>query len=156
MVSSDKDELVKVSLGIDLKDMRAYFRVCPFCLKENATGFDFKEGGGVVYEIYVFCKSCKAKWYVSLSTWGTLKGAQLVNASSEGKGNELLQSEQPLEFWQEMALKGLRSSSPSTQSETVVKEREVITREVVKVRCPYCRRLYDESDGKCPNCGASR
>jgi len=39
----------------------------------------------------------------------------------------------------------------STKSE-VVKEREVI-REIVKVRCRYCGRLYEERLDSCPHCG---
>lgn len=38
---------------------------------------------------------------------------------------------------------------------TVIKEREVI-KEIVKIRCPYCSSLYDETEEKCPNCGANR
>jgi len=40
------------------------------------------------------------------------------------------------------------SANPS-----VVKEREII-REIVKIRCPYCGNLYDETLDKCPHCGA--
>jgi len=50
-----------------------------------------------------------------------------------------------------LALLGLKE-----KQEKVIKEREVIVKEVVKIRCSYCRKLYDESLGKCPNCGASR
>jgi hypothetical protein len=31
----------------------------------------------------------------------------------------------------------------------IIKEKEVI----VKVRCPYCSNLYDETLDKCPHCG---
>jgi hypothetical protein len=40
---------------------------------------------------------------------------------------------------------------PPTQMIT----KETIIRERVKVRCPYCKTLYDEELGKCPQCGAS-
>jgi hypothetical protein len=33
-----------------------------------------------------------------------------------------------------------------------IKEKETI-REIVKVRCSYCKQLYEEHNGKCPNCG---
>jgi len=34
---------------------------------------------------------------------------------------------------------------------------KMITKEViVKVRCPYCSNLYDETLDKCPHCGAKR
>ena len=32
----------------------------------------------------------------------------------------------------------------------------VYTKEVVKIRCPYCGKLYDEPLSSCPNCNASR
>jgi len=38
---------------------------------------------------------------------------------------------------------------------TVIKEREII-REIVKIRCPYCNNLYDETEDKCPNCGGRK
>jgi hypothetical protein len=34
----------------------------------------------------------------------------------------------------------------------IIKEKTVI----VKVRCPYCRGLYDEALDKCPHCGGNR
>jgi DNA-directed RNA polymerase subunit RPC12/RpoP len=43
---------------------------------------------------------------------------------------------------------------PTTaQNEPVVTQKEII-HEVVKIRCPYCHGLYDETLDKCPNCGA--
>jgi flagellar biosynthesis/type III secretory pathway M-ring protein FliF/YscJ len=38
----------------------------------------------------------------------------------------------------------------------VVREKETVIREIVKVRCQYCGRLYEEMQEKCPHCGASR
>jgi hypothetical protein len=43
----------------------------------------------------------------------------------------------------------------TSESQPVVKEREII-REVVKIRCPYCGSLYDETEDKCPNCGGNK
>ncbi len=34
------------------------------------------------------------------------------------------------------------------------REKEIV-REVIKVRCPYCGNLYDETLEKCSTCGAS-
>ncbi len=36
----------------------------------------------------------------------------------------------------------------------VVQQREVVTREVVKVRCRYCGALVDEGVNTCPRCQA--
>ena len=49
--------------------------------------------------------------------------------------------------------RGVNGSSSQGQPQVV--EREVI-REVVKIKCPYCGQLYDQSLDKCPNCGARR
>jgi hypothetical protein len=32
----------------------------------------------------------------------------------------------------------------------------ILQKEVVKIRCPYCGKLYDEHLSTCPHCGASR
>jgi hypothetical protein len=54
--------------------------------------------------------------------------------------------------------KALRSKNetlnlPTTQNEPIVTQKEII-REVVKIRCPYCHGLYDETLDTCPHCGA--
>ena len=36
------------------------------------------------------------------------------------------------------------------------REREITVKQLVNVRCSYCRQLYEESLQKCPNCGAPR
>lgn len=36
----------------------------------------------------------------------------------------------------------------------VILEKEIIEREVVKVKCPYCGALIDQGLDKCPHCGA--
>jgi len=41
------------------------------------------------------------------------------------------------------------------KSGTLVREKETIIREIVQIRCPYCGTLHEETQGKCPNCGAS-
>ena len=54
-------------------------------------------------------------------------------------------------------MKSNRKDQGQTPSETqpTIKEREII-REIVKIRCPYCNGLYDETEDKCPNCGAKK
>ena len=42
-----------------------------------------------------------------------------------------------------------------TEPAPVIKEREII-REIVKIRCPYCNNVYDETNDKCPYCGGKR
>lgn len=51
----------------------------------------------------------------------------------------------------------IKGRNPEQQERmpTVIKEREII-KEIVKIRCPYCNNLYDETMDKCPNCGGKR
>lgn len=48
----------------------------------------------------------------------------------------------------------LTPSSPQVVKE-VIKEKETI-KEVVKIRCPYCGNLYNETVDRCPYCGGKR
>jgi hypothetical protein len=41
------------------------------------------------------------------------------------------------------------TSDEEARVKEIIKEKEVI----VKVRCPYCKNLYDETLDKCPHCG---
>ena len=47
---------------------------------------------------------------------------------------------------------------PLVEEEKIVKEKEIIKEKevIVKIRCPYCHNLYDETLDKCPHCGAKR
>ena len=42
--------------------------------------------------------------------------------------------------------------------ESGIKEKEIIREKevIIKIRCPYCQNLYDETLDKCPHCGAKR
>jgi len=53
------------------------------------------------------------------------------------------------------ALRGKNTTldQQTTQNEQVITQKEII-REVVKIRCPYCNGLYDETLDTCPHCGA--
>jgi len=55
------------------------------------------------------------------------------------------------------AVKGKKSLQGEVMSESqpIVKEKEII-REIVKMRCPYCGNVYDETLDKCPHCGAKK
>jgi hypothetical protein len=54
------------------------------------------------------------------------------------------------------AIRGSGNVWPATSpNHPPVEEREII-REIVKIRCPYCGNLYDETEDKCPNCGGTR
>lgn len=42
---------------------------------------------------------------------------------------------------------------PQPAHTQIIKEKEITTREVVKIRCQYCGNLFDEVRDKCPSCG---
>jgi TM2 domain-containing membrane protein YozV len=44
---------------------------------------------------------------------------------------------------------------PSQQISQPYREKEIITREIVKIPCSYCNQLVDITQNKCPNCGAN-
>jgi rubrerythrin len=50
------------------------------------------------------------------------------------------------------------TANPPVVSEPIAKEvyreREVITREIVKIRCRHCGTLFEEKQDRCPHCGA--
>ena len=46
--------------------------------------------------------------------------------------------------------------TPAPQPPSVIREREVVTREVVMIPCAYCGNLMPQTSTFCPNCGAKR
>ncbi len=44
------------------------------------------------------------------------------------------------------------ANHPGTKE--VYREREVITREIVRIRCRHCGKLFEEKLDRCPHCGA--
>jgi rubrerythrin len=87
-----------------------------------------------------------------------MKSAELISPSFNG-GEEFLQMKKQPDFWRSMAIKNRKlkdeqktqTSSSQLSIREIIKEKEVI----VKIRCPYCRTLYDETKDKCPTCGAT-
>jgi hypothetical protein len=104
-----------------------------------------------------------------------MKWAELVIVGSKG-GEGLLGKKYDPEFWRNMAINNREKQKFAQKRKTetdainhsamvaavreteaknhtavreIIKEKEVI----VKVRCSYCHKLYDETLDKCPNCG---
>lgn len=50
----------------------------------------------------------------------------------------------------------LQSLPPKEETSRLLKEKEIVKEVIVKVRCPYCQSLYDETLDKCPYCGGKR
>jgi hypothetical protein len=85
--------------------------------------------------------------------------AKLVSATADGKGEKLLQKEFDRDFWRKMGIEAhgkLSAEKRITSEESKTVTKEVIKEVVVKIRCPYCHRVYDETHDKCPHCGGSR
>ena len=51
--------------------------------------------------------------------------------------------------YQERAMKGELEEKQEGKEKEIIREKEVI----VKIRCSYCRNLYNETLDKCPHCG---
>jgi len=44
-------------------------------------------------------------------------------------------------------------SLPPPKEPEISLDKIVVTREMVKIRCPHCNNTYDETLAKCPHCG---
>lgn len=139
-------------------DVRGYFPCCPLCgSKEIAV--HLTQGGRDTLS----CESCRAKWHIYVGLTG-LKWAELDVEADDGKGKELLGKRLDGKEWQRTAQHVRRTlpkadqSSRTKDEEAVVKWKEIVKEKevIVKIRCPYCHNLYDETFDKCPHCGAKR
>jgi hypothetical protein len=141
-------------------DIFTYFKHCPLCLADTGS-LRLTFPSTVFGKIHLICSECGAKWHVNYGkTVFTLrfKWAKLVKADVKGRGNGLLNEEHEPEFWQRMALllKEKKSTQEKRVSPEMVKEKEIVKEVIVKIRCSYCHKLYDETCDECPHCGASR
>lgn len=64
---------------------------------------------------------------------------------------------QKLEGEAQKALSLVTQPQPSEErsGNSVYKEKEIITREIVRIPCTYCGTLINQTDTKCPSCGAN-
>lgn len=132
------------------KDVSKYFKYCPLCYAKSSMEFEWG-----FWKSFMICSECGARWHINYGLTG-FHWAKLVKENVEGKGTELLEKKNEPEFWQQMALKGRRSIKEKPKQ--AVKEKEVIREKeiIIKVRCPYCKKLYDETLDTCPHCGGKR
>lgn len=134
-------------------EVSKYFPRCPFCLERYIEGRrDFWTG-----EDSAACSKCGAKWHLYCNSWtDKMSWAELVKAGEQG-GENLLGIRHKPEFWREMALSNLKQrGKPEREKDEKTVVREIQKEVIVKVRCPYCHKLYDETLNICPHCGASR
>jgi len=59
---------------------------------------------------------------------------------------------------EEYERKAIKGEMVTEEKEEKAKEKEIIKEKevIVKIRCPYCHNLYDETLDKCPYCGGRR
>ena len=139
-------------------DVRGCFVCCPLCGSEEIQTHLVTGGRDTLT-----CEDCGAKWHLYVGLTG-LKWAELEIESKNGKGLELLGKRLQKDEWRRMALEIRKTlPRPLTKKNQVEKEKVpegktviIKEREIVKIRCPYCHGLHDESYDKCPHCGGKR
>jgi len=147
---------------IDSK-VRGYFICCPLC-GNNEIKANYILGGRHT----LTCENCGAQWHLHIGLRG-FRWAELDVESKDGKGLELLGKRLEKDEWRKMALEIRKTlphiplpHMPMSHREEIKKEKDVEgktviikEREIIKIRCPYCHRLYEETENKCPHCGGT-
>jgi len=124
-----------------------YFPRCPLC---GSKSLEFDIEYGRPYD-YVHCHSCHAKWEVDWKGQDyAIESIKLVEVRDVDRIGLKGKKHDP-GFWLKAASE-IKQDQPITKEKEIVREKEVI----VKIRCPYCHRVYDETLDTCPHCGASR
>lgn len=134
--------------------VQKYFPACPFCL-ENLVEVHHDHTSRDL----ALCKSCGTLWHIYISQLTfDMKWAQLIETQAK-EGTTLFGIKHKPEFWRDLSLKN-SFKKKQVQSKTelvnhptvteIIKEKQVI----IKIRCPYCHKTYEETLDKCPNCGA--
>jgi hypothetical protein len=138
-------------------DVRGYFPCCPLCGSKKIDVHLIPGGRDTLS-----CGKCGAKWHIYVGLMG-LKWAELDVEADDGIGKELLGRRLDKNEWRKMAHQTRRQALKTSTSKdeevrtqsTAAREKEIIREKevIVKVRCPYCHKLYDETLDKCPHCG---
>jgi hypothetical protein len=91
---------------------------------------------------YIYCVDCNAKWEIG---WKgddfKIDYLTLLEVGDSEKYGDLVTEKHSIEFWREM-MQTSREGVPIIRGETVL-----------KVRCEYCGKLFNEDLDACPNCG---
>jgi hypothetical protein len=124
-----------------------YFKYCPLCFSKDSIVFEW---GWI--DDYMFCEDCGARWHINSGLTG-FHWASLMKDSIEQKEPGLIGVKKPPHFWLERAIKGRKASRKTDYTSKVVK---IVKEVIVKVRCPYCQQLYDETLDGCSYCGGYR
>lgn len=103
-----------------------------------------------LFDEWKTCFNLRSEWANSLKRCNPEKSTELwVNANEHSR----IANDETGEII--LLFDPFLSEKESKELQQVIRERETI-REIVKIRCPYCGKLYNETDNACPHCGASR
>ena len=123
-----------------------FFPQCPLC---GSKSLEFDIEYGSVHD-YIYCPDCKAKWEID---W---KGEDfkieymiLLEVGDVEKYGSLINTKHGPEFWLEMI-------SNTKEGKTVAKTEAMEKVATGKVRCKYCRTLFNEVLDVCPYFGGER
>jgi len=136
-------------------EISKFFPSCPLCQKQS---IEIRWNADWYGRDYLVCSNCDAKWHIYYL--GSLKWAKLIEEGTSGLGAAYLEEEKNPTFWfnmiektSEKSLKKMEiSAQPIVREKEIIREKEVI----VKVKCPYCGKLYNEVMDICPHCGGKR
>jgi aspartate carbamoyltransferase regulatory subunit len=85
---------------------------------------------------------------------GVLVGLLALDKVAEKEKVKLPETKEEEDFPKRIEPKEIE---PATVKEKeIIREKEFVKEVVVKVRCPYCQNLYDETLDRCPHCGGAR
>lgn len=89
------------------------------------------------------------KWFYPsvdlLESWGVKKEMKALEEEEKYKTERLFEE-------LKSRIGAIEIQAGTIKEKELIKEKEVI----VKIRCPYCHNLYNETLDKCPHCGAKR
>jgi len=116
------------------------FPQCPLC-GSKLLEFDVEYGS---VQDYIYCLECNAKWEIDWKGEDFKVEYIILLETGDAEKQGLKGEKHSPEFWQRMA--------SQTKEKEVIRETQVI----IKIRCQYCGKPYDEALDTCPNCGAKR
>ncbi|MGA3290393.1 MAG: hypothetical protein ABSD42_09170 [Candidatus Bathyarchaeia archaeon] len=125
---------------------------CPFCKNSNYTILSQGRCPGCERNVSkMFCSVCGRDQLFSIDDErrGCWKCGHIssiaVYKENRPERNQLISE-----------VSGNKKTQERDEQREVIREKEVITREVVYVQCKYCGKLMLQTELVCPNCGARR
>lgn len=139
------------------KEVSQFFPACPLCQKKT---IETQFNHDWLARDYLICSNCHARWHLNFLQG--LKSATLIELDTQGKGRDYYRIKYEPTFWydmiQEKPVKKIDIPPPVVREKEIVKEKEIVrqTKVIVKIKCPYCGKRYDETLDVCPHCGGKQ